>query len=354
MKSIESKNFFFFSAFALLNINYVTYGLLRWYNPLFYLLLIPFLLLSFDYKHCKKYYSLLLPFGVICLLIPSSFFTFLIMYIMMGSNRYSLRSFCYFNLVSQLLILTIVFFLIQFEILSVESISYQVGDILRVRSDGGFGNPNIFSLFMFYFIGMIYLLIRQSYLRLISITVLGVIVYLYTDSNTFLASIFSLLIFHIGLQTKGGRYILRKPMLYTIPGILIAITLYFSYKVQQYPLLDLIFSGRFSYGNILLSKINIKDWIIGTPLVSTITIDNAYFHLIFTSGLYWIILFYTLYIKAVKRASPEFIDAFPFLVASLFYGLGETSFAGISLSSGFIVWILLFRNSFGIVSTSNQ
>lgn len=307
-------------------------------------LLYVFLLLGIDYRRVKYSFLILIPILGICILNVAARNIFVILLSTYIVSQLSLKTILFHNLSAQLIIFFLSSICLFFGITTSELFQQTVLD-MRIRYDYGMGNPNTFALFIYSFIINLYLykgIYYKKYLFIIGI--IAWMVFSYTGSRTFFMSVLILLIFRV-LGKLWARYpLILKFSLITTPILIFSAVFYFSQNYISYPEVNLLFSGRLDLYNKLLSSVGYFDYLIGTDLINTETIDSSFLHLLFEGGVIPFSLFVLLYFNFIRKADKNQLSAIVPLMASVFtVALTESVLTFVLIFGNMIIWILLYK-----------
>ena len=138
--------------------------------------------------------------------------------------------------------------------------------------------------------------------------------------------------------------LILKFKLKTNPILIISAVFYFSQNYISYPEVNLLFSGRLDLYNKLLSLVGYFDYLIGTDLINTETIDSSVLHLLFEGGVIPFSLFVLLYFNFIRKADKNQLSAIVPLMASVFtVALTESVLTFVLIFGNMIIWILLYK-----------
>lgn len=205
----------------------------------------------------------------------------------------------------------------------------------------GFNNANGLGMFGFH-IGACFFLIlgRKNYLvSLILILAINQIFYGLSASRTpWMGGIlFALCIL---LKVVGLLGYKSRNLISFLPILLTLICYYFYYNFAEFFLFDVFLSGRLSLIGGMMQKMTPINWLIGYNWDSEIPLDGSYILLLFSGGILFVILFWTIFYKAVKFHYYRLSAYIPFILAMLACGCGENTFSectGLSV----VFWSLL-------------
>lgn len=303
-----------------------------------------FLLLGINYKRIKYSFLILIPILGICILNAAARNIFVILLSTYIVSQLPLKTILFHNLSAQFIVFILASICLVLGITTSELFPQTVLD-MRVRYDYGMGNPNTFALFIYSFIVNLYLYkgaYRKKYLFIIG--VIAWFVFSYTGSRTFFMSVLMLLIFS-ALGNLWKRYPrISKFFLMLTPVLIFCAVFYFSRNYILFPEVNLLFSGRLDLYSRLLSAVNYSDYLIGTDLINTETIDSSFFHILFEGGIIPFSIFVLLYFNFVCKANRNQLSAIVPLLASIFTAaLTESVLTFVLIFGNMIIWILLYK-----------
>lgn len=297
--------------------------------------------------------------AVVLLFVCISFFNpsarnfFLILGITYASRIYTMKQLISMNLCLQLLVFITTCFLLWYGTTHSEMF-FQTAMDQRERWDFGYGNPNVFALFIYSILVNIYLLIYdKKYVSpvLVVLFILVILpVYNYTHSRTFLLAFLMLIMTHFVVIKQRIKLLIRvKIVLYLMPAIILLFILMVVDNMSEYRLLNVLLSGRLALYRTLVENLSFKDYLLGTPLITEgETIDNAYLHILFEGGLLGFVVFYYLYYKTIKSINKDSYYIVPIFVSFLSYGMTESIFTAVLYVGNMIIWFLMYRRSFNV------
>lgn len=205
----------------------------------------------------------------------------------------------------------------------------------------GFSHPNIFSLYAYALLLSIYLLFKNSFFLNVLLLISSWEIYKYSGSRTCLIGLCVLCCSDILLKLKL-KCLLHDCIIICLPIFYIVITLFLLFNYQDYPLLDIILSGRLSIMGNCFSNVGLKEWILGFPVSSDMPCDSAYFT-IFSYGGFFLLLYYlkvlTKSVKFLPMNKKRLV-----LISILTSGLTEYVFVGLNMIS--IILLCLLNNKF--------
>ena len=308
---------------------------------LLYMLLIAGLV---DRKFRPEFFVVVL-FAVISVLNPAARNIFLIFASVYALREFSIRELASINLCMQTLVFGATALMLWAGITHSEMFEQSLLD-QRERWDFGYGNPNTFALFVYSIMVNAYVYFARQYGRMLSLLLFltGIGVYCYTKSRTFLVATLVLLLVHWCVRNRVVRSVSLKfkGILYLIPIVLMGCILYMSRYSGQFPLLNLVFSGRLELYSVFLGSIGKTAYLFGTPLVNEETIDSSYLHILFEGGVLAFVIFYVLYVVTVRRMNRSTIGVLPVLAGFLVFGLSESLFTFVLIFGNMIIWSILY------------
>ncbi len=222
-------------------------------------------------------------------------------------------------------------------------LTYKGGQIL---SDFGYGNTNTFSFYLFYISISLYLYCkRKNTLLYFIIIAIAYFSYYLTGSRTVLLSNIIFIFLSLIQKTKIKNILFCKTALYILPIGIIVIILFFTYHSFEYPIIDNLFSLRFSYSLKALESMSLLNYIIGFDIPDDIIIDIAYYSLLCTAGILGLIVFLTLYFKAIKKININ-SPLLPVIVSYMISGMSENNMMNSIFLGGMFLWFILYKTAF--------
>lgn len=307
-------------------------------------LLYVFLLLGINYNRIRYSFFILIPILGICLLNSAARNIFVILLSTYIVSQLPLKTIIFHNLSAQLIIFILCSICLVLGITTSELFQENALD-MRIRYDYGMGNPNTFALFIYSFIINFYLykgICHKKYLFIIG--VIAWMVFSYTGSRTFFMSVLSLLILSLLGKLWERHSLISKFLLISAPILIFCAVFYFSMNYSLFPEVNLLFSGRLGLYNSLLSSLSYSDYIIGTELINTETIDSSFLHLLFEGGIIPFLLFVLLYFNFVFKSKKNQLSAIVPLMASVFaVALTESVLTFVLIFGNMVIWILLYK-----------
>lgn len=224
------------------------------------------------------------------------------------------------------------------------------------RFDFGFVHPNTAAMYYYGLFMSLLLFVGndpkyKKYLPVLFIVVglLFLHVYKYTLSRSFLLSILIFIIVYSYYTIRERisctyRIGFSKYLLLFLPFLFFFITIFFTYEVDDYPLLNLFFSGRLSYYNEALSSMTAYHYIFGATFDEDIILDSSYIQMIIQVGVLLALYFLWLYCKAMKNIiQQQNILLIAFIVSILSYGLTEALILIPGIIGNNLLLVLLFK-----------
>lgn len=322
------------------NLRYVYSGI--WNDnivSLCFTLIINILLFStINYKRINKKILYISPFFIFFLLKNPSFNAicdfFILGYILDNVNK---RKIILYN--SYFIIFFLLCVWIGLKIGYIKDISFYVPKSDSIVYSLGFWQSNILSLYVYALVLSIYTLLRKNIWLDIILLYLGWKVYEYSGSRTCFIGTLILLICDITLLKLKMSFLYNKYALYSFPIILIIATFYFISHYSQYPIIDILFSGRLSIMGGVFETLSIKEYLIGFNIPPDTPIDSAYFT-IFAYGGFPLILFHLyFYFKYIKKGNYK--RNIPTVISILTAGMTEYVFVGLNMISIILLCIII-------------
>lgn len=308
------------------------------------LLLYTSLLITVNLRKIRYIFLFIIFVACISLINSAARNIFLILFIAYLSLDFRLKTILQISLFIQIFVLLTLSIFLWLGITHSEMFDQTLID-QRERWDYGVGNPNTFALLMYGMLSTMYLLYGKSKRVLLLMAIVAVIVYNYTVSRTFILSIFLLIFFHclipcLSINTNKYRLLLK-----CMPIMCFAILFFAIHSNGEARLLlNLALSGRIDlYANFVEGQ-GLTQYMFGTPTINDDTIDNAYLHLLYEGGIFFIVFFFALCYKAFGKVNRrEILHIFPYIVSVFAVGLTESVFTFVLICANLNVWILLFH-----------
>ncbi len=314
----------------------------------YFLFFIAFIVVN---KFNKKNIIIICFLFVWSMVFPSSdkrtlFFIFVMCYFLL--DRVDVKQYCVITIL-QFVFLCLV---ILFSVVSGLNRNVYYTDFDRTRSlNLGFKNPNTGSLYFYGFFLCLIILVtktfkKKHYLFLLLLNFfLNFLISHLTNSRGAVACSLAIIVFFIFLKPLCKSKILIFCMK-IMPLFLLVIQIFLCRYLKQYTVLDIFLTGRLSLYNDLISKSTPIDYIFGNANIITqnkITVDNAYFRLLYSGGIPCFILFQVLYARAVdfyviNRRYFELSIILGFIV----YGIIESVFTNVIVFTIIVFWVLIF------------
>ena len=310
----------------------------------FDLMLYSLLLFCVDYKRIRYSFFVLIPMAAVSLINPAArnmFVIFLMTYIV---SKLPLRTVLWYNLVSQ----TLVFCLAAISLLLgvTESVMFEQTALdMRIRYDFGMGNPNTFSLFIYSILINLYLYagVRNKTVMWILLAI-TLAVAKYTGSRTFLVAMLFLILCNMIRNKLESWPRFSRIVYFSMPLILIGAIFFFSLNYRTFPLVNILFTGRFQLYNALITSVSPVQALVGSRLVNDMTIDNSFLHLVYGGGLIALGVFFYLYYNAMFHSDRKDMSILLPLFTSVFMvGLTESILTFALLFGNMIVWVILYK-----------
>lgn len=211
----------------------------------------------------------------------------------------------------------------------------------------GFNNPNTFAMFFFSSMMCFLLLFRKSIGKLIDIIFIAASLFVFktTGCNTLIICTFLLYIVYFLVKHIHFKIVMYFCLI--LPILITCVLTYLALNVDKFLFIDVFMTGRLSLYNTLFSHSNFMGILFGNSSLITsneITLDSAYFGLIFIGGIISFLVFLYFYFKFVK-SSFENRQWFPLsiVITYLSYGIMESVFTNILIFPNFVFWILLLH-----------
>lgn len=320
---------------------------------------IVFFLLSFDYSAIRKEYLYWLSIFIIISLFDFTKYKLNVLtplILMQCVSTFNLKEYLRFNIIilgSTVLVMLFVFG-------TGHTIQSDVFSLIRIRSDFGYGHPNIA---MIYYWGLFVSILLYCYLSryrnfmwilLTLLLFVSTYFYLETDSRSFLFAVlvFILVLVYYNMRkrmVKNYHIGYSKFILYALPVVFTLLSLYFGIFAEDYPKINILFSTRPALYNELLQSLSPAQYLLGTTAFDRIIIDSTYMHLLFEAGVLLFVYFIWLYFFAIRNIvrQQNFI-LIAVMVSFLVYGLMESLLLFCVIIGNNLFWVLMYRYRYNI------
>lgn len=328
------------------------------------LLTIIFFLLSFDYSAMRKEYLYWLSLFILISLFDFTKYKLNVLtplVLMQCVSTFNLKEYLRFNII--ILGSTVLGMLFVFG--TGHTIQSDIFSLIRIRSDFGYGHPNIAMIYYWgLFVSILlycYLSRYRNFIWILLALILFVSTYLYleTDSRSFLFAvvIFSLVLIYYNLRkrmVKDYHIGCSRFILYALPVIFTLLSLYFGVFAEDYPKINILFSTRPALYNELLQSLSPIQYLLGTTAFDRIIIDSTYMHLLFEAGVLLFVYFLWLYFFAMRNIirQQNFI-LIAVMVSFLVYGLMESLLLFCVIIGNNLFWVLMYRYRYNIEDEFN-
>ena len=193
----------------------------------------------------------------------------------------------------------------------------------------GFGNTNSASMFFFVniLITAVFLIFHKKKYFVLLLFIPSLFIYRITLGRT---NFYALCIFFIFIILFNIKYFQKHfRMIYIlVPCLLFCVTILFNFIYLKYPILDKLFTTRFSKNSLHIQNMGLKGLILGYNLPKGEPMDSAYLAQLFAGGITSLLFFFSVYIKGMRRASESFIKNYiPFIFVILISGFAENTFS---------------------------
>lgn len=178
--------------------------------------------------------------------------------------------------------------------------------------------------------------------------------YIYTLGRTPFYSLiiyYVLFIFFNFFLKRNSTYTLIKKISILTPVLLSIITIVAIKIYEHYPVLDVIFTTRFSKNSVFVNNLSIINFFIGYRLPAGEPMDSAYLALFFAGGVVSLCFFFIVVMKGIYKLHFNQAKKFsPFILCILFAGFTENMFSSFAVRS--IVFYKILSDSY-ILSKSS-
>lgn len=236
------------------------------------------------------------------------------------------------NLISISFLLLLCFYFIELGVIT--NVSYY--SLTKECYTLGFSNPNISSLYFYSLIITFYLAYFKEGNKIISLLFISIIAvwsFDYTKSRTVLIGSLILLL-SVLLCFAAPKTIIKNKIL--LQGIYIGFafcSLYFCYFCSQYPILNIILSGRLGIMGDVLKSISPIDWLLGFNWPKGIPQDNAYITMLSNGGVMGLLFYYYGFKTYIKDLHIKQLWSLPAFISVITAGLTEYIFVGLNMMS---------------------
>lgn len=211
----------------------------------------------------------------------------------------------------------------------------------------GFNNPNTFSMFFFSSMICFLLLFRKPLGKIVDIIFIFIsfLVFKITGCKTLI--ICTVLLYFVLFVIRHIHLKFVMYFCYMLPILITFLLTYLAINVKKFLFVDVFLTGRLSLYNTLFLHSDFLGVIFGNSILITdneITLDSAYFGLIFIGGIVSFLVFLYLYFNFIK-SSFENKNWFEFsvVITYLAYGVMESVFTNILLFPNLVFWLLILH-----------
>lgn len=226
-------------------------------------------------------------------------------------------------------ILGLYLFLLSSNIIQDSFMEGKKGGIMMKVHRLGFFNPNGAGLF-FYNIILVCAIFNIEFLKSkffdIFLLCVSVLIYKLTGSRTFYYS--ELLYFACRIIFSMNFFSRRFRKIYVlIPSICLLVIVSGFFIYEKFPLMDVIFSGRYSCYNRMLKDATPLSIILGVN-VGDYPLDSAFLTLFSSGGMIFVWTFFSVYAKAINNMPVKNIKKYmPFIISLIVSGMAENTFS---------------------------
>lgn len=343
-----------FILLLILNLRFLFTVVLDERQEILSVLTVAFFVLSFDYTAMRREYLYWLGLFIIISLIeftPYKLNVLTPIVLMQCVSTLNLKTYLRYNII----ILGTTALLMLLFVGTGRMMSGEGIDFIRIRYDFGFTHPNTAAI---YYWGLFLSILLYCYISkyrnfvwilLAILLVLSIYLYSETISRSFIIAIivFVVTFTYYSLRTRSKpdyRIGYSKYILYILPVLFAALTIYFAIYANDYPKINLLLSGRPSLYHSLLSSLTPLQYVIGTSAFDHIIIDSTYMHLLFEAGVFLFIYFIYLYFFAIRYiVKQQNIIVIAVFVSFLAYGLMESLLLYSVIIGNNLFWVLLYK-----------
>lgn len=347
---IKARNALLITIIGLFYIKYVYQIIIDERSFFLDILFYAFLLLAFIKRKSNKHALIIIIFILLSFINPAAKNIFLIFsstYII--CQNLDITQLAKINLIFLLCVFAYIYILKELGVIETSMFPQTFLDE-RERWDFGFRNPNRFAMFIFSIFANLYILLwkKTYWFFFFSTTIIGIWVYNYTQSRTFVMSFLLLLIFSLGIRSQRfSKEILKHKYLYALIPLIICTLIYYLTQTNYYnSLLDILISGRLGLYQNFLNSISPLHYLIGTEQVNDQILDNSYLHLLFEGGIIAFVIFNILLFFTIKNISYNNLYIIPLLISFFAYGMTESIFTFVLSYGNMIIWAVLYLTAF--------
>lgn len=239
--------------------------------------------------------------------------------------------------------LTVLFLIINYGLLILGVLHEEYSDFFYksggVVSDMGYGNPNLFSLYLFFLV--IFLVVLKKEINTFLVAFIVFVIYESFYSRTVLFSGCILLVLSFVQKTNLKKCFFNKYILLSYPFVILFFFIVVLFNESEYSFIHEISSGRLRYSLLVFGELTPNNLLIGaTKIDESIIIDVAYISLLLSSGIFSLAYLYNLYCKAVSKFDYNSI-LIPVMLQYLFLSLSESAIINTYLWGGLFFWIVM-------------
>lgn len=309
------------------------------------ILILVFSILSLNIRRVRKDILWIIIFAIMSIVSETYLVMLYISLITYLSQFVTIKKIASISILSGLIFLVINYILYKYGVTKVESfdLSFKMGPTV---SDFGYGNPNMFSLFVLFIILYVYVYIKNMNLYMIGLLLLtSIIIYHTTYSRTIYICCIIFILFCM-IQKTRLRYLVYHKYAMLLYPILIMLLIYsLSINYTDYSVINFILSNRLHHAYDVLNNIEFNNLFTGFIEEEDTTVDITYLHFFLTGFVLSFSYFYYLYLKTVlnKKLHSSYIA--PLILIYLVMGLVENVIVTTYFLGGIFFWIILRKSA---------
>jgi hypothetical protein len=215
----------------------------------------------------------------------------------------------------------------------------------------GFNNPNTEAEF-FYFCGLsVWFIIRNKYLRLISVAAMMIAGYQLTSGRSYLLASAALIMSDMFINKKRLKYF--KGFLIVVPLVVSVMSFVIGFIVRDtnFAFFDVGMYGRFFVFGYFIKRLNLFNLFFGFNIMSEIgsgesnfiPLDVSVFAVFATRGIVMLAFFLIQYIKYIRNIGPSYYKYVPAMMSLVIAGQMLPSMAWFSVNM--IIFLYLAEDS---------
>ncbi|GAB3459604.1 hypothetical protein GCM10027321_17730 [Massilia terrae] len=238
----------------------------------------------------------------------------------------------------------------------VVGIAAELGDDERTRMTFGFRNVNAFSGVVTAFCLLLMFSGKRVVLRAASAVMVSYIFYKYTDSRTMLLATCSFIVFSLVFLI----FVAHRRLFYIVSVVLIAVPIALSILaatvLDKFPLIDLIFSGRFSFMAEYLNSLPFYRVLIGgVDPPEALTIDNAFALMVGAFGVpFMAYLVWRIFCVIRECALVRDYRTYSFVLSFWLFSFSESNILRPESLICLVFWAIVFNQNLQKITTREE